>query len=215
MKISDKGLELIMNFEGFRANAYKPVKEETYWTIGFGHYGPDVKKGDTITRERAVELLKEDMVGYERTVENVCNYLTLNQNEFDALVSFTYNCGGGGLLQLTKNKSRTKAQMMEHIEAYTKGANGKSLPGLVKRRKMEKELFLTPVEEVKEDDDMKEPEIYRTIEDVPDWAVSSIKKAITAGILKGESDEYLGLTRTETKVLVWLDRCGEFDKFLK
>ena len=144
MKISEKGLELIKNFEGCRLTAYKPVKAETYWTIGYGHYGPDVKEGMTITQEQAEKYLLDDIVGYERTVSDICSYLPkLSQNEFDALVSFTYNCGGGGLIQLTGNKTRTKSQMMDHIEAYVKGADGKTLPGLVKRRKAEKELFLT------------------------------------------------------------------------
>lgn len=146
MRISEKGLELIKNFEGCRLKAYKPVKAETYWTIGYGHYGPDVKQGMTITQEQAEEYLRNDIAGYERTVEDICSYLPkLTQNEFDALVSFTYNCGGGGLLQLTKQKTRTKAQMMSHIEAYNKGADGKVLPGLTKRRLAEKELFLTPL----------------------------------------------------------------------
>lgn len=143
MKISEKGLELIKSFEGLRLTAYKPVAAETYYTIGYGHYGPDVKKGMTITAEQAEEYLLNDIAGFETTVEHTCSYLPkLTQNEFDALVSFTYNCGSGGLLQLTANKTRTKAQMMEHITAYTKGANGKELPGLVKRRAAEKALFL-------------------------------------------------------------------------
>jgi len=147
MKISENGLNLIKNFEGCRLKAYKPVKAETYWTIGYGHYGPDVKEGMTITQEQAEKYLIDDIVGYERVVEDICSYLPkLTQNEFDALVSFTYNCGGGGLLQLTKQKTRTKAQMMSHIEAYNKGADGKVLAGLTKRRQAEKELFLKPMD---------------------------------------------------------------------
>lgn len=150
MKTSEKGLELIKEFEGCKLKAYKPVAGETYWTIGWGHYGPDVTKGMVITQEQADQFLKEDLANFEKTVENICLYLNLNQNEFDALVSFTYNCGSGNLLQLTKNKSRTKAQIAEHIEAYNKGAGGVVLAGLVRRRKAEKELFLTPVSENQE-----------------------------------------------------------------
>ena len=144
MRISENGLELIKNFEGCRLTAYKPVKAETYWTIGYGHYGPDVKQGMTITQEQAERYLIDDIVGYERVVEDICSYLPkLTQNEFDALVSFTYNCGGGGLLQLTKQKTRTKEQMMQHITAYNKGADGKVLPGLTRRRIAERNLFNT------------------------------------------------------------------------
>ena len=151
MKISNKGIELIKNFEGCRLTAYKPVAAETYYTIGYGHYGPDVVKGMTITQAQADEYLKKDITGFEMIVETTCDYLSLNQNEFDALVSFTFNCGGGGLLQLTANKTRTKKQMMEHILAYNKGADGKVLEGLVRRRTAEKELFETPTEDANQE----------------------------------------------------------------
>ena len=152
MKISSKGLELIKNFEGCRLTAYKPVAAEVYYTIGYGHYGPDVVKGMAITQEQADKYLRDDVTSFEMIVETTCEYLMpLNQNEFDALVSFTFNCGGGGLLQLTGKKTRTKAQMMEHILAYNKGADGKVLEGLVRRRKAEKELFETPVVDVNGD----------------------------------------------------------------
>ena len=145
MRISENGINLIKNFEGCRLKAYKPVAGEQYWTIGWGHYGPDVTQGMTITQEKADELLRSDLLTYEAHVRRICNYLTLNQNEFDALVSFTYNCGSGNLSKLTKSQTRTKEEIAEHIEAYNKGAGGVTLAGLVKRRKAEKELFLTPV----------------------------------------------------------------------
>ena len=77
----------------------------------------------TITQQKADELLKADLLTYEAHVRRICNYLDLNQNEFDALVSFTYNCGSGNLLKLTKSQTRTKKEIAEHIEAYNKGAN--------------------------------------------------------------------------------------------
>lgn len=143
MKTSQKGIDLIKNFEGCRLAAYKPVAGEQYWTIGWGHYGPDVTQGMTITQDMADNLLVSDLVKYENEVERIAGYLNLNQNQFDALVSFTYNCGSGNLKKLTKNQTRTAKEIAEHIEAYNKGASG-VLPGLVKRRKAEKELFLTP-----------------------------------------------------------------------
>lgn len=114
-----------------------------------GHYGADVTQGMTITQEQADNILIQDLKTYEADVRRICNYLDLNQNEFDALVSFTYNCGSGNLLKLTKSQTRTKQEISDHIEAYNKGANGLVLAGLVRRRKEEKELFLTPVEEEK------------------------------------------------------------------
>lgn len=144
MKISQKGLNLIKNFEGCRLKAYKPVALEKYWTIGWGHYGPDVKEGMTITQERADELLVLDVVAYENEVNKTCKYLKLNQNQFDALVSFTFNCGAGNLLRLTGNKTRSTEEIAEHITAYNKGAGGGELAGLTRRREAELELYLTP-----------------------------------------------------------------------
>ena len=150
MRISNNGIELIKKYEGCRLTAYKPVASEKYWTIGWGHYGADVTQGMTITQARADELLKSDLTVYEAHVNRICNYLDLNQNQFDALVSFTYNCGSGNLLKLTKSQSRTCEEIAEHIEAYNKGANNQVLAGLVRRRKEEKELFLKEVETVEE-----------------------------------------------------------------
>lgn len=148
MRISDNGINLIKKYEGCRLTAYKPVAQEKYWTIGWGHYGEDVKQGMTITQAQADEMLLNDLKVYEAHVRRMCNYLDLNQNQFDALVSFTYNCGSGNLIKLTKNQTRTTKEIAEHIEAYNKGANNMVLAGLVKRRKEEKELFLREVEQM-------------------------------------------------------------------
>ncbi|TKH42069.1 hypothetical protein C1I60_22490 [Paenibacillus terrae] len=69
-KISEAGLHLIKNSEGCRLEAYKPVATETYWTIGWGHYGPDVKQGMTITQAKADVMLVEDLAKYEAYVNN-------------------------------------------------------------------------------------------------------------------------------------------------
>lgn len=146
MKLSNRGLDLIKNFEGLRLYAYKPVSTEKYWTIGYGHYGEDVKEGQKITIEEAEELLRQDMTRFELYVNSYCDYLNLNQNQFDALVSFTYNCGYGNLQDLTRNKTLNKEAIANRLLLYTH-AGGKELAGLVKRRKMEKELFEEPMKE--------------------------------------------------------------------
>ena len=135
------GLELIKSFEGCRLKAYKPVPTEKHWTIGWGHYGPDVTEGMTITQAQADALLVQDCSGSVACVNNpkYCPITaSLNQNQFDALVSFTFNCGSGGLQTLCKN--RTAAEIAEKMLLYNKGG-GKVLPGLVRRRKAEQELF--------------------------------------------------------------------------
>ena len=98
MKTSQNGINLIKQFEGCRLTAYKPVATEKYYTIGYGHYGADVSPNMKITQAQADAYLVADLKRFEDSV-NVTR-LILNQNQFDALVSFTYNCGAGNLKKL-------------------------------------------------------------------------------------------------------------------
>ena len=138
MKISEKGIKLIKSFEGLRLKAYKPVKTEKEFTIGYGHYG--VPEGTVWTQKQADEQLVKDLVKYENYVNSM--HLNLNQNQFDALCSFVYNCGLGSLQTLVRN--RNIKQIGEALTLYNK-AGGKVLAGLTKRRKAEQELYFTPV----------------------------------------------------------------------
>ncbi len=140
MKISSKGLALIKQFEGCRLKAYKCVSTEKYYTIGYGHYGADVSADMTITQAQADAFLVADITKFEGYVN--ATGLTLNQNQFDALVSFTYNCGQSNLKKLIAN--RTLGQIADALLLYNK-SGGKVLSGLVKRREAEQALFNTPV----------------------------------------------------------------------
>ena len=137
MRTSKAGINLIKSFEGLRLKAYKPVSTETYYTIGYGHYGADVTADMTITEEQAETLLSQDLVKYERAV--IALGRNFNQNQFDALVSFTYNCGAANLKRLVAN--RNNAQIAEAILLYNR-AGGKVLNGLIRRRAQERALFL-------------------------------------------------------------------------
>lgn len=140
-KISQAGIKLIQNFEGCRLTAYKPVPTEKFWTIGWGHYGADVKPGMAITQAKADSMLINDLAKFEAYVNDpayVPVTKQLNQNQFDALVSFCYNCGAGNLRTLCKG--RTITQIAQNITKYDK-AGGLVLAGLVRRRKAELELF--------------------------------------------------------------------------
>ena len=139
--LSANGLNLIKSFEGCKLTAYKCVPTEKYYTIGYGHYGSDVKAGMTITLKRAEELLLQDCQKFVNHVNTYMDKYNFNQNQFDALVSFAYNIGN--IKQLTANGTRTIAQISAKITAYNK-SGGKVLNGLVKRRAKEKELFDTP-----------------------------------------------------------------------
>lgn len=146
MKINQQGINLIKECEGLRLHAYKAVKSEKYYTIGYGHYG--IRDGNmVITEAEAESLLVMDLERYESIV-NTANEkygYDFNSNEFSALVSFAYNIGG--VVQLTQNGKRSKAEIAEAMLLYNK-AGGNVLPGLTSRRKRERALFLTPCDEV-------------------------------------------------------------------
>lgn len=141
MKTSSKGVSLIKQFEGCRLKAYKCPAG--VWTIGYGHTA-GVKAGDIITQETAESYLRNDLVTYEKAVMNYDGIYHFNQNQFDALVSFTYNCGAGNLKNLTQSGKRTIAQISEKLLLYNK-AGGVTLLGLQRRRTAEKVLFDTPI----------------------------------------------------------------------
>ena len=139
MHISEVGIRMITAYEGCRLTAYKPVAAERYYTIGYGHYGPDVTKGMSITQQQAENLLKEDLKKFEQKVSKYDHIYHYSQNEFDALVSFAYNVGS--IDQLTAYGTRTKQIIAAKIPEYNK-ASGKVLAGLTKRRKAEQALFM-------------------------------------------------------------------------
>ena len=144
MKTSKKGLELIKKFEGCKLTAYKALPTERYYTIGYGHYSSDVKKGQTITQAEADTLLAKDVQKFEYRVSAYEKY-NWTQNEFDALVSFAYNIGN--IDGLTNYGQRSKETIAEKMLLYTK-SGGQIISGLVKRRQAEKLLFLTRDAEV-------------------------------------------------------------------
>lgn len=183
MKISDKGINLIKSFEGLRLVAYKPVKTEQYFTIGYGHYGADVSEGMVITEKRAEEFLRADVEKFENYVNKYVTTFKPNQNQFDALVSFTYNLGLSGLLQLTQG--RNAEEVAKHITAYVY-AGGKKLEGLVKRRIKEQELFLKKEEEI--------VIYYDWTTACPEWSIPYVQKALDMGYIKGDEKGRLRLT---------------------
>lgn len=142
MQIGSKGINLIKTFEGFRANAYKCPAN--VWTIGYGHT-VGVKKGDTITEEQAIELLKEDLKIYERAVIKGLSGIPVTSNQFDALVSFTYNVGAGAFSKSTLLRKIVQGRIVEAANEFPKWnkAAGKVLAGLAKRRAAERDLFLS------------------------------------------------------------------------
>lgn len=169
------GLNLIKSFEGCRLKAYKPVAAEKYYTIGYGHYGPDVSANMTITQAQADAYLVADCNKFVNAVNKYANLPWMNQNRFDALVSFTYNCGSGNLDKLLKNGTRTVEQVANSLPAYNKGS-GKVLAGLVRRRQAELDLFNTPVQGTVEQktQEVKQPNLVSDKDIGPTFVVGKV-----------------------------------------
>ena len=142
MKTSTQGLDLIKKWEGLRLEAYLCASGVP--TIGWGHC-KDVQMGDTISIDQASDLLKDDLVTFEHCVGQLIT-VKINQNEFDALVSFAFNVGCGALEESTLrkklNSGADRNAVAEEFGRWVKGADGQPLQGLVNRRAEEKELFL-------------------------------------------------------------------------
>lgn len=217
--IGEAGLALIKRFEGCRLTAYKPVPTEKYWTIGWGHYGPDVREGDRITQAEADAMLASDCQRFANAVDDP-GYVPLtdklNANQRDALISFAFNCGAGCLKTLCKG--RTPAQVRDAMALYNK-VGGKVLPGLERRRRAEQALFDTPVPSVieKKEENM----TYLYLKDIPEKFRPVIEKLMTAGIIQGDGSDPAGngdvinLTHEQVRTLVFVYRGGGFDAKLR
>lgn len=136
MNISDIGITLIKRFEGYHLTSYKCPAG--VWTIGYGHT-KNVTPAMTITPAQADAFLREDLHKHEQNVMKYDSIYHWNQNEFDAMVSFSFNLGS--IDKLTARGTRSKQQIAEKILLYNK-ANGNVLNGLTRRREAERELFL-------------------------------------------------------------------------
>jgi lysozyme len=150
MKSSNNGIRLIQEFEGLRLTSY--LCSAGVATIGYGatYYqdGSKVKLGQTITRDQADQLLKDHLKEFEGSVLGLLNTTKVNQNQFDALVSFCFNLGAGNL---------AKSQLLRFVKANPKDpkiaaefakwnrAGGEVSRGLVRRRKKEAELYFAAV----------------------------------------------------------------------
>lgn len=141
MNLSKVGKDLIKNYEGCRLTAYKALETERFWTIGYGHYGADVKQGQTITQAQADALFDKDIERYVDAVRRHKMAFNPNQNQFDALCSFTYNLGTGIIRDFD---GKTAAQVANGMLLYVK-SSGVRIEGLVNRRNKEVALFNTPV----------------------------------------------------------------------
>ena len=139
MIISKKGTDLIKDFEGFRTHAYQDAVG--VWTIGYGHT-KGVQPTDVISAAEGDMMLSTELEEYENWVTKLVD-VPLDQHQFDALVSWTYNLGPTNLKSSTLLKVLNAGyyeQVPDQIKRWNK-AGGKELEGLTRRRTAEAELF--------------------------------------------------------------------------
>lgn len=145
--ISTNGTKLIASFEGLELTAYLcPAK---VWTIGLGttvySNGQPVKKGDTCTKEQALQYKAHDLRRFENCVNSAVK-VSINQNQFDALVSLAYNIGPKAFKDSTLLKKLNASDYKGAADQFLvwNKSRGKVLKGLVNRRAAEHTLFLKP-----------------------------------------------------------------------
>lgn len=173
-RIGQAGLALIKQFEGCRLIAYQC--SAGVWTIGYGHTA-GVYKGMKITQAQADAFLKQDIVKFEKYINNpsyVPFTAQLNQNQFDALVSFAFNLGQGNVKKLCTG--RTMNQIPSVMQQYCKAA-GKTLPGLQRRRKAEAALYNKKVESCT-------GATTTTVKESEDYSMNTIKKGSKGNAVK-------------------------------
>ena len=140
MNVSQACIDLVKHFEGCRLDAYEDDSPAKIPTIGYGHTG-SVKLGDSISQERAEELLAQDLASFATQVSGAV-HIPIAQHQFDALVAFAYNVKGWRISTLfhmvnTGNFTAAAAEFPKWCHAGTRVLNG-----LVARRAAEQKLFL-------------------------------------------------------------------------
>lgn len=172
MRTSENGVELIKRFEGLELEAYQDIAG--IWTIGYGHTGADVQPGMKISEHDAEDLLRRDLKPREQAVDGAVK-VPLNQNEFDALVSFVYNVGASAFRGSTALKRLNKGDRVGAADALTwwnKATVGgvlREVLGLTRRRAAERALFLTPtaMPQVRDPEQIEENSRATPVEDSP------------------------------------------------
>ena len=158
MNTGEQGISLIKRFEGCKKRPYRCPAG--LWTVGYGTvlylnqinlkmperlaYPLDPKDDREFSQDEIDGFLRKELGSTERGVARYCPAATHNQSQFDALVSFAYNCGVGALQRSTIRMAYNRGDIEQAADGflkYTRGG-GKVLPGLVARRNAERSLFI-------------------------------------------------------------------------
>lgn len=142
MKTSQGGLDLIRSFEGLELEPY--LCPAGKWTIGYGHVLLEGEPHKPITVAEALALLALDVVTAEKAVSRFAIGIFLTQNQFDALVSFTFNVGIKAFAESTLLKRVQERDRSGAVTEFLRWIHDKDeeVPGLKRRRKAESELYL-------------------------------------------------------------------------
>lgn len=144
MKLSQRGIDLIKQFEGYSSKAYPdPATGGAPWTIGYGTT-KGVKPGMVITAQQAEKMLRDDVAKFESGVSSLVTAQT-TQGQFDAMVSLAYNIGLGNFGKSTllkKHNARCYTCAADQFRVWNR-ANGKVMNGLTKRRAAEREVYMS------------------------------------------------------------------------
>lgn len=134
------GMALTRGFEGLRLEAY--LDQRGVWTVGYGHTGPGVHAGLTITEADAEAFLASDIAGAVGAVNRLVTR-DVSQNQFDALVDFTYNLGAANLARSTLLREVNAGNFAAAAKEFLvwDHVDGRVVPGLLRRRQAEAELF--------------------------------------------------------------------------
>ncbi len=150
MKLNQQGIDLIKKFEGCYLKATRCPAG--VWTIGYGHTGGVLPSHTLENEQAAMDLLMDDLDIVQNRLTHTLGKSILNENQYSALVSFVFNCGTNAFRRSTMYRCIKERKMKEAADAllmWNKATvNGEKieLKGLTRRRKAERELFLTPVE---------------------------------------------------------------------
>ncbi|CAI1047967.1 lysozyme [Serratia ficaria] len=144
MQTSNNGRTFIKGFESLELKAYPdPGTGGKPWTVGWGHT-KGVNPGDQITQQQAEQFLSEDLAVFELTVNSAIKR-PMTQNQFDAMVSLAFNIGARNFAQSTLVKKFNAGDVSGAADQFPrwKFSAGEVMPGLVRRRAAERELFLS------------------------------------------------------------------------
>jgi lysozyme len=141
MKTNRAGIDLIKDFEGLRLIAYQD--SVGIWTIGYGHTGPEVHKGGSMTAAEAEQTLRQDLAIFEEGITRSLGGAETSENQFAAMVAMAYNIGLKAFRSSSVLRFHREHKPIEAANAFNlwNKAGGKVIDGLTRRRKAEGDLY--------------------------------------------------------------------------